>query len=82
MLSLHLLRPRVLGVFSQLGDLVDRVDLGFQIHLLILLGKVILLNELGALDLVASQELKVSLYALGSVTMFHSSAESPIIPRR
>lgn len=34
-----------------LGNLVDRVNLGLHIRLLILLGDVVLLDELGALDL-------------------------------
>lgn len=38
-----------------LGDLVDGVNLGSQIRLLVLLRNVVLLKELGALDLVCLQ---------------------------
>lgn len=46
------LRPGILRVLPQLLDLVDGVDLGFHIHLLIGLVDIVLLQSLGALDLV------------------------------
>ena len=45
-----------------LGDLVACVYLGSQVEVMLLLINVVLLQELGALDLVCLEQLKVSLY--------------------
>jgi len=45
-----------------LGDLVACVYLGSPVKVLLLLIDVVLLQELGALDLVCLQQLEVSLY--------------------
>lgn len=64
---LLLLRPGRLRVFPELGNLVARVNLGCQVHLLILLCDIVLLQELGTLDLpLGCQELQIPLYAESS----------------
>lgn len=54
-------------VLVDLGDLVAGVHLGCPVKLLVLLVDVVLLQELGALDLVGLQQLEVSLYSSSSV---------------
>ena len=45
-----------------LGDLVACVYLGSQVEVMLLLINVVLLQELGALDLVCLEQLEISLY--------------------
>jgi hypothetical protein len=51
----------------ELGDLVASVNFGSEIKLLILLVNIVLLQELGALDLVRLQQLQIPLYSPKSV---------------
>ena len=81
----RLLGPRGLGVFPELGDLVDRMDLGLEINLLLPLVDVVLLQELGALDLLVGQQLQVSLWvAQKSASLWPELVASAILdsPRR
>jgi hypothetical protein len=44
-----------------LGDLVDGVHLGLKVNLLVLLVNVVLLDELGSLNLVGGEKLQIAL---------------------